>query len=212
MLGSFICRGCVNPSAGASMVPQVLPAKPQHSLHGGLSGNLSLSPRWHSMCHPHQPRAGTDGWSGDSVAQPPHASSQAAEGGPGGPQPQPAGSGSSQEPTSCCISRDGCRTSPRTSTMPVCALGWRIKPQTHTRRLVLFHPSLGEQGLAKNPSLISAGAPHLWKYLYFNPYTRPTCNQSNTNSPCFPCKLKTPIRQISKDVSRLIIIHDILPR
>lgn len=39
-----------------------------------------------------------------------------------------------------------------------------------------------------------------------------TCNQSNTNSPCFPCKLKTPIRQISKDVSRLIIIHDILPR
>lgn len=43
-----------------------------HCLHGGAQAVPSL-------CHPHQhhqPHAGTDGWSGDSVAQPLHASSQ----------------------------------------------------------------------------------------------------------------------------------------
>lgn len=80
----------------------------RYSLHGGAEQEAQAVP----SCHPHQPHAGTDGRSGDSVAQPPHASPQAAEGGPGGP----AGSGSSQEPTSCCNSRwDGCRTSPRAS-------------------------------------------------------------------------------------------------
>lgn len=169
--------------------PQVLPA-------WGAEQEAQAVP----SCHPHQPDAGTDGWSGDPVAQPPRL-----QRGVLGVQLALAAARSSPR-----VVFHGMAAGPA----PQQSVHWAegLSPKLTHGRLVLFHPSLGEQGLAKNPSLIPAGARHLWKYLYFNPYTRPTCNQSNTNSPCFPCKLKTPIRQISKDVSRLIIIHDILPR
>lgn len=79
-----------------------------HCLHGGGSGcpllvpppSASSAPRWHRWLE----------W-GLSGTAPPCLIPEGVLGGP-------AGSGSSQEPTSCCISRDGCRTSITVSLCP----------------------------------------------------------------------------------------------